>query len=223
MKLIIILLMATTAILHAQDWELNPDTTFPDEFYMQDTVLIKPTEYPGLPKHIGIFLEKEWGAMIPQVSAKVRPDLPRPHNVLRGNFDGNGIDDWVVMYFEIGKSGREYAGHVLFIDGKIKKYKFPDGDGEYIKYVNQYDEYTTIFENGSFCWYLEEVTPEKLNNYKYNLEIMEEDYRNWVETAMPFQHSGFFEKSYDDYGNHYRTYFYFYNKGKINVISFREK
>ena len=214
--LLISLLLATP--LFAQNWELNLDTTFPEEFYMQDTVLIRPTEYPGLPKQIGLYLEKKWNAMIPQVSASVRYDLPRPHNVLRGNFDGNGIDDWVVIYFERGKSGREYAGHVLFIDGKIKEFKFPDGDGEYIKYVDQYDKDTSVFEQGTFFCYLEEIKADTLNGYKYNLEIMEEDYRKWVETAMPFKHSGFKTRFYDDIYNIYGNYFYYFSNGELNQI-----
>ena len=90
MKKTLLLTVFLATPLFAQDWELNPDTTFPEEFYMQDTVLIKPTEYPGLPKQIGVYLEKKWNAVIPQVSSEWRDDLPRPHNVLRGNFDETG-------------------------------------------------------------------------------------------------------------------------------------
>ena len=116
MKKILLISVLLAAPLVAQNWELNPDTTFPEEFYMQDTVLIKPTEYPGLPRQIGLYLEKKWNAMIPQVSASVRYDLPRPHNVLRGNFDGNGKEDWAVM--AIADNHRDL---IVFFDGDLKK------------------------------------------------------------------------------------------------------
>ena len=213
MKITLLLALLLAPPLFAQDWELNPDTTFPEEFYMQDTVLIKPTEYPGLPKHIGVFLEKEKNAMIPQVSAKIRPDLPRPHNVLRGNFDGNGIDDWVVMFCD---EYCENAGHVLFLDGKITKYKYRNSDEEYIKYVQNYDG---LFDNtGNIYSYLVEIPADSLNNYKYDFEMMGKKFRQWVETAMPFEHSGFKERYYDDYTNSYEYYFYYYNAGEVNSL-----
>ena len=203
------MLMTTITILHAQDWELNPDTTFPEEFYMQDTVLIKPTEYPGLPKNIGVFLEKEWSSMIPLVSAKVRPDLPRPHNVLRGNFDDNGIDDWVVVFYST-----KNAGYVLFLDGEITLEK--NGYGEYIGRVQYYDE--TFDKYGNLYSYLVEMPPDSLNNYRYSFDMLEKSYKLWIETAMPFKHSGFKTRIYSDYYNSYDYSFEYYNKGEMHPI-----
>ena len=209
MKKILLISLLLAAPLLAQDWELNPDTTFPEEFYIQDTVLIKPTEYPGLSKQIGVFLEKEWGAMIPQVSAKVRPDLQRPYNVLRGDFDGNNKDDWVVVF-----NSTKNAGYVLFLDGEINLEK--NGYGEYIGRVQYYDE--TFDKYGNLYSYLVQLPADSLNGYKYSFDMLEKGYKLWIETAMPFSHSGFKTRIYNDYSNMYDYAFEYYNKGEMHSI-----
>ena len=117
------------------------------------------------------------------------------------------------MYY---RAKSDSAGFILFLDGVVTK---PEGKYPVSgRLVKEYDEDTDIFEDGTFYWYLEETTPEQLNDYNYDLEIMEEDYRKWVETAMPFKHSGFLNRLYDDREGYYAYYYYYYHNNELYSI-----
>jgi len=79
----------------------------------QDTLRLRPSEFPGLPPAIAAWLEAR-GNFIPQTGYTLSGVHSQPENVLQGEFYRAGQTDWAVMAVD-GDSLRVW----LFPEGKV--------------------------------------------------------------------------------------------------------
>ncbi len=149
----------------------------PPIVFTQDTLALPPAYFPEMPGNVRTWLEVRH-YRIPQMNP-AESDVPieGKHNVICGNFDGTGADDWAA---------------IVFRTDTLKAFVFFDSDTTRIEQLNIDDIGTTIEipdwmkSYGSFNILLEMIDQKNLNETP--LTHFEKISEKSLAELMPFSH-----------------------------------